>query len=478
MSERPNILIVLTDEQNVAMSSVYGHPFVQTPNMQRLADRGVTIESTYCNSPTCVPSRSCFMTGRYPHQIGAFDLSSRLSSEHPTWAHLFNIAGYETVLCGKMHFVGDDQMHGFRKRLVEDCHGDATHHAVPEWDAVRRKQPPRPEGYVSSARQRIVKAGRAERNWRHEYDYRVRDESVRYLKEYAAGAREQPFVLCTSFIAPHFPLVCEQKYFDLYYPKLADLPRNPEPPDHPMYHRFRQLFDMEDPFDPEQVKRCRAAYYGLITFVDELFGNVLDALEESGLSENTLVVFSSDHGEMLGERGLWWKSAMLEPAARVPMICSWPGRLPEGERRESVASLIDVVPTMLDAAGVDRPDYLEGDSMLALLEDAEAEWKDEAFVEYLAHGAIHPQACVRRGRYKFIYSMHEPPQLYDLAEDPDELVNLGGQSRFGGMVRDFERELLSWWPARELDDAIRRSQRLRRIVFQGQPPPQTPEPQS
>lgn len=476
MTKPPNILIVMTDEQNVAMSSVYGHPFVRTPNMRRLAGRGVTIESAYCNSPTCVPSRSSFMTGRYPHQLGAYDLGSRLSSEHPTWAHLFNIAGYETVLCGKMHFVGDDQMHGFRKRLVEDCHGDATHHGVPEWDALpgRGGSPRTP----SLARDRINRAGRADLNWRHEYDYRVRDESVRYLKEYAAGSREKPFVLCTSFIAPHFPLVCEQKYFDLYYPKLADLPKNPEPPDHPMYRRFRRLFDMEEPFDPEQVKRCRAAYYGLITFVDDLFGDVLDALDEAGLSDDTLVVFTSDHGEMLGERGLWWKSAMLEPAARVPLIWSWPGKLPKGERRDSVASLIDIVPTILEAAGVERPEYLEGDSLLAHLEGQEGEWKNEAFVEYLAHGAIHPQACVRRGRYKFIYALHEPAQLYDLEEDPDELVDLGRDPRYGGKVRAFERELLSWWPAMELDGAVRRSQRLRKMVFQGQPPPQTPEPQS
>jgi choline-sulfatase len=470
MKKPPNILVVMTDEQNVSMSSVYGHPFVQTPNMQRLADRGVTIASAYCNSPTCVASRASFMTGRYPHQVGVYDLSSRLSSEEPTWAHLFNIAGYETVLCGKMHFVGADQLHGFQKRLVEDCHGDATHHGVPNWDAVPKKTSPR--------RDRIEKAGRAERNWRHDYDYRVRDESVRYLRDYAAGEREKPFVLCSSFIAPHFPLVCEQKYFDLYYPEHADLPRHPEPSEHPMYRRFRHFFGMEEPFDPEQVKRCRAAYYGLITFVDDLLGDLLDTLEETGLEEETLVIFTSDHGEMLGERGLWWKSALLEPAARVSLICAWPGQLPEGERRENVVSLIDIPPTMLHAAGLNRPSFWEGDSFLPVLGGDDSQWKNEAFVEYLAHGAIHPQAALRRGNLKFIYSMHEPTQLYDLESDPDELDDLGCDPRYASRVRAFERELLSWWPAREIDEAVRASQRKRSLVHQGQPTPQTPEPQS
>jgi len=469
MSERPNILIVMTDEHNVFASSVYGHPFVRTPNMQRLADRGVVMDAAYCNSPTCVASRASFMTGMYPSQVGVYDLNSPLASSQPTWAHLFNAAGYETVLCGKMHFVGPDQRHGFQKRLVEDCHGDGTHHGVPNWDGMLKH---------GSPEARILKAGRAGRNARHDYDYTVRDETVKYLREYAKGAREKPFVLCSSFIAPHFPLVVEEKYFSMYYPDLADLPRHPQPIDHPMYHRFRYSFGVDRTFDPDVVRRCRAAYYGLVTFVDELIGSVLDALEGTGLAENTFVVLTSDHGELLGERGMWWKSALIEHSARVPMIFAHPGELPAGERCSGVTSLIDLAPTMCDVAGIEVPDFFGGDTLLPLLRDASAAWKDEVLIEYLAHAAIHPQAAFRRGRYKLIYSMNERTQLYDLVEDPFELRDLAGVPRFAPVARAMERELLARWPVESIDKEVRRSQRMRRLVFAGQPTPNNDEPQN
>jgi len=470
VSDRPNILILMTDEQNVHMSSVYGHPFVKTPNMQRLADRGVVMDAAYCNSPTCVASRASLMTSRYPSQIGVYDLSSMLSSEQPTWAHIFNAAGYETVLCGKMHFVGPDQRHGFTKRLVEDCHGDGMHHGVPNWDAIPRR------GKTNITR--IEQAGRAGRNSRHDYDCTVRDEAVRYLEEYAKGGSDKPFVLCASFIAPHFPLVVPEKYFNMYYPDHADLPMHPEPIDHPMYHRLRYVFGLDQHIDPDAVRRCRAAYYGLITFVDELIGDVLDALERTRLAENTFIIFTSDHGEMLGERGLWWKSALLDHSARVPMIFSFPGRLPENERRSGVISNIDLAPTMCEIAGIPVPDFFEGQSAVALLEGETGGWKDEALVEYLAHGAIHPQAALRKGRYKLIYSMHERSQLYDLEADPYELRDLAHEARYAPVARAMERELLGRWPAERIDREVRESQRMRRILHAGLQKPDNDEPQN
>lgn len=460
MTDKPNILILMVDELNVAASGVYGHPFVQTPNMGRLATSGVTVERAYCNSPLCVPSRAAFMTGRYPHQLGVYDLASPLSSAEPTWAHLFNAAGYETVLSGKMHFVGPDQRHGFQQRLVEDCHGEGTHHGVPDWDAPIRR--------TGKPSERLVAAGRAGRTRYTDYDTSVRDETVQYLQAYAQGEAEKPFVLCASFISPHFPLVVPEKYFDLYYPDFADLPSHPELPEHPKYRRIQQMFSLEGPFDEETIRRCRAAYYGLVTFVDEQIGGILDALEESGLAENTFVLFTGDHGDMLGERGLWWKSSFLEGSARVPMVCSFPGKLPAGERRDNVVSLVDVFPTLLDVANIPCPDFLEGSSFLPLLQEGDPYWKDEALIECLAHTALHPEAALVKGKYKFIYGMHEAPQLFDLESDPNELVNLAQQARYRSLVSQFERELLSRWPAEQIDREVRQSQRLRRYVAAGQ----------
>jgi choline-sulfatase len=471
-NKRPNILVLMVDELTVGATGVYGHPFVRTPHMDRLAAEGVTVERAYCPSPLCVPSRATFMTGRHPHQLGVYDLASSLSSEEPTWAHLLNAAGYDTVLAGKMHFVGADQRHGFAKRPVEDCHGNGSHHGVPDWDAAPRS------GRPPSAR--LTGAGRAGRTRYTDYDESVRDAAVAYLREHAAGAREgkqQPFALCASFISPHFPLVVEERYFRMYWPELADLPRHPEPPEHPKYRRVRQFFSLEGPFEDEVIRRCRAAYYGLVTFVDELIGSVLAALRETGLAEDTFVLFTGDHGEMLGERGLWWKSTMLDGAARVPLVCAWPGRLPAGERRDSVAGLVDVVPTLLDVAGWPEttgtpiPDHLEGSSLLPLLADGAAPWRDEALVEFLAHTARHPEAALIRkenGRTrKLIYGLHEEPQLYDLDADPDELVNLARQPAYRAEVRRLERDLLAQFPAEALDHEVRRSQRLRRYTAAG-----------
>ena len=440
---KPNILVLMVDELNVRYSEPYGHPFVRTPHLASLAASGVTVERAYCNSPLCVPSRAAFMTGRLPHSVGVYDLASSLSSEEPTWAHLLNAAGYETVLAGKMHFVGPDQRHGFQRRLVEDCHGDGSHHGVPNWDAPPRVgRPPSP---------RLTKAGRAGRTRYTDYDESVRDETVRYLKERATDGG--PFALCASFISPHFPLVVPDPYFSMYYPGLADLPAHPEPPDHPKYARVRRFFSIDMPFEEDVIRRCRAAYYGLVTFVDQLIGDVLTTLRESGLAENTFVLFTGDHGEMLGERGLWWKSTLLEGAARVPMICSFPGRLPAGERRDSILSLVDVLPTLLDVASEPCPEFVEGATFLPLLERGDATWKDEALVEFLAHTAIHPEAALVTRRHsggrahKLIFGLHEPSQLYDLDADPDELTDLAAIPRFRPLVQALEQDLLSRWPA-------------------------------
>lgn len=459
MTERPNILVIMVDEINVAATSVHGHPFVRTPNMQRLADAGVTVERAYCNSPLCVPSRASFVTGRYASQIGVYDLGSHLSSGEPTFAHLFNAAGYETALCGKMHFVGADQRHGFQQRLVEDCHGDGKNEAIPDWDA-----PPR---QATKPSPRLVNAGYPGKTDYTEYDYRVTEATINYLKEYGRSEQEKPFLLCTSFISPHFPLIVEEQYFNMYYPHLADLPAHPELPDHPKYKRIQQHFNLAGPFTDDCIRRARAAYYGLITFVDELIGRIMDAVAAAGLSDNTMIMLTADHGEMMGEHGLWWKSCFLEGAGRVPMICAWPGRIPAGERRDNVLSLIDVFPTLLDAAGIAVPDFVEGSSFLHLLEKGDPNWKDEALIECLAHTALHPEAALVKGKYKFIYFVNEPCQLFDLQVDPHEQNDLARDEQYRPLVQQFTNELLSRWPVEQIEKDVRLSQKLRRYVKAG-----------
>ncbi|MFW5995854.1 MAG: sulfatase-like hydrolase/transferase [Halanaerobiaceae bacterium] len=472
---RPNILLIMSDEHNTQISGAYGHPFVKTPAMDELAEEGVVVEDFYCNSPLCVPSRMSFMTGRYASEIEAYDNRSPLSSGHPTLAHYLNIAGYETVLSGKMHFIGPDQRHGFQKRPVADIHGQGSYHPVPDW----RDR----ENYSKSARKRITGAGKpydrefsgnyfqgaeTKRSAHHiSYDKKVFANAADYLRDYAVSGRESPFFLTAGFFAPHFPLACEKKYWDLYWPGLADLPKNPEPPPHPMYKRFRHYFDLEEPFSEEEIRRCRAAYYGLVTFLDDHIGGLMDVLSETGLDENTVVIYTSDHGEMLGERGLWWKNSFLDHATRVPLIIKWPGALPVGERRDAVASLVDLTATILDIAEFEKPDHIAGDSMLNLLQQGADGWKDTAFIEYLAHGTDRPQCSLRRGRYKLNYVVGEDNELYDLQADPEELNDLTQREGYEEVERELRQEIENNWQGCKLYKDVLKSQKLRRHTVAG-----------
>lgn len=461
-NQRPNFLIVMSDEHAPQVSSPYGHPFIQTPNLQRLADQGVVFENSYCNSPLCVPSRASFMTGRHLYQIGVWDNGVPLASDEPTWAHRLNALGYDTALSGKMHFVGPDQHHGFTERLLEDVHGSGRI-AGPDWTVGVR------DG-GEKMRRRIEEAGPGDSNYQR-YDEEAVARSIAYLQDPAR--RERPWALCASLITPHFPLVVRQSYFDQYYPVHADLPSIPLghlATQHPAHQRLRLHFSTHG-FTDEQIRRARAAYYGLITFFDTQLERLLDALEATGQVENTVVIYVADHGEMHGEHGMWWKCSFYEHSARIPTVISWPGHFQMGQRVPQVVSLIDVVRTIVELAGVTEGDGLDGDSLVPLLQGNAAGWKDLAFVEYEGHGTITPARMVRRGRYKLNYYHGEPPELYDLAEDPNELDNLAGRRDYRVLQEELTALVLADWNPIEIDRQVRESQRRRKILARGNPLP-------
>lgn len=460
---RPNFLLVMSDEHDPRVSSPYGHPFVATPRMQRLADGGAVFEAGYCNSPLCVPSRASFMTGKHLHRIGVWDNGVPLASDEPTWAHRLNALGYETALAGKMHFVGPDQRHGFRQRLVEDIHGE-FHMAAPDWDHP-------PSGPRPPMRRRIEEAGPGDSAYQR-YDDEVAARAVAFLADPAR--RERPWALCASFITPHFPLIVRQSYFDRYFPAHADLPAMP--PGHldrlhPQNRRLRQFFDCAD-FTAEQTARARAAYYGLVTFCDERIGQVLDALEAHGLAENTLVAYVADHGEMLGQHGLWWKCSFYEGSSRIPFILSWPGQIAPGSRYRAATSLLDLVRTMLDLAGDDAPD-LNGTSLVPLLRGAAPDGDGLAIAEYEGHGTVTPARMVRRGRFKLNYYHGEPPELFDLEDDPDEFTDLASHPDYRSVRDELTAIALHGWNPDVIARRVRESQARRRIVVRGDPPPTT-----
>lgn len=453
-TNQPNFLLVMSDEHAPMFSSTYGHPLVRTPNMDRLAGLGVTFENAYCNSPLCMPSRMSFMTGQYIHHTGTWDNSTPLASDTVTWAHLLREVGYDVVLAGKQHFCGPDQLHGFRAQLARDLHSERAHEVI-TWEngtpAARR-----PWNGLEQA-----KPGTTEEV---EVDDLVEAEALRYLRDPAR--QDQPWALNVGFIAPHFPLIVPQRFWDLY--PLAEIDMPTIPPghlenQHPVYERMRRMFGCVE-FPEELVRRGRAGYYGLITYLDEKIGRLIAALEETGQRENTVIIHTSDHGEMNGEHGMWRKSNFYEESSRVPLQIAWPGHLPAGKRITEVVSLVDLVATFVEMSGASPAATLDGDSLTDLMRGDSEHWKDEAFSEYLAHGVERPMAMLRRGGYKYNYSLGDSSELYDIEADPGEFTNLADDEAYRSVVAEMQSRLLSHWDPVEIEGRVLQSQRVRALI--------------
>ncbi len=459
---RPNFLIIMTDEHNPQISSPHGHPFIHTPALQRLADGGAVFENGYCNSPLCVPSRASFMTGKHLHRIGVWDNSVPLATDEPTWAHRLNAAGYETCLSGKMHFIGPDQNHGFRRRIMPDIHGMGEISAnLPDWTTGMP-----PETRRGNLRKRLTQEPGAGDHPHMDYDEEVAASCLAYLSEPARN--EKPWALCASIFTPHFPFKVRGEYYYKYYPEHADLPDIPGghlESQHQQHQDLRRYFECDD-IPEEQVRKARAAYYGLVEFADVQIGKILDALERNGLAENTIVAYTADHGEMLGEHGLWYKCSFYEQSVRVPFMIRWPGVVEPGSRYGQVTSLLDLTATVLDVAG-DDGGYLDGASLAPLLRGETKETEGVAIAEYEGHGTVRPARMVRRGSSKLNYYGGAKPELYDLESDPREMNDLAADAAYADTVAELTEIALDEWDPDEIRSRVLSSQETRRLVAAG-----------
>ena len=490
----PNILLIMSDEHGAAFSGPYGHPFIATPAMDRLAVEGVTFEAAYCNNPLCVPSRLSFLTGRYTMNCGGWDNATPLGVDALTWPYLLRRRGYDTALAGKMHLIGPDQLHGFERQLATDLHAQLAHPLFPWEDGVPEATQPWPGVFETGSPLPAQGRHAAVPDEASQgpsiptgpgttpeiiADDEATERAVAYLEDYAAGRGEagatasagRPFALCVGLIAPHFPFVVPEPYFSRYYPEHADLPTLP--PGHldslpPAAARLRRAFGFWGHSD-DQIRRARAAYYGLISYLDDKIARLLETLDQTGLTNETLVIHTSDHGEMLGEHGLWRKMCFYEQGARVPLQIRWPGRASAGTRVARCVSLVDLSATIVDAAGADEPAArLDGHSLARLLQGDEAGWIDEAFCEHTAHGTDRPRAMLRRGQWKICLSGRDAAdletELYDLAEDPGEFDNLAGRPAVRERQRELTRALLDRWDPAGIDSRIRVSQAERALL--------------
>ncbi|MES2183119.1 MAG: choline-sulfatase [Pseudomonadota bacterium] len=472
---RPNILFIMADQMAAGPLPMYGGP-VLAPHMAALAARGVVFDAAYCNSPICAPSRCSMLTGRLPTAIGAWDNASELASSRPTLAHALAAAGWRTILAGKMHFIGPDQLHGYEERLTTDIY-PAGFDWTPDWSAGPRDKP---SGISMS---NVLQAGPCLRSMQIDYDDEVEYFATQRLYDLAREPQEarKPFFMTVSFSHPHPPYTAGQEHWDRYDHGAIAMPAVPPIPVEERDMQSQWLHQSHDadrqPVSAEQVRNARHAYYAMVSYVDDKVGRLVQTLHACGLAEDTIVVVTADHGEMLGERGMWYKQNFFEPSVRVPLMVCAPGRYTPRRVAEPV-SLVDLLPTFLDWAGgvLDWPEPLDGRSLVPLLthgrDAAEATGTPgtaprQVLSEYTDMGVIAPCRMLRVGRYKYIYTHGHPAQLYDLDEDPAELHNLASvhppaaPSGLPEVLARMHRTLLDGWNADAVHAAVLASQRSR-----------------
>jgi choline-sulfatase len=458
---QPNILILMADQMAPRALPAYGHGLVHAPNIARLADEGVVFDSAYCNSPLCAPSRFSFLSGKLPSRIGAYDNACEFPADQPTIAHHLRYRGYRTILAGKMHFVGPDQLHGFEERLTTDIY-PADFGWTPDWTRFDE----RPSWYHSM--DSVISAGLCIRTNQLDYDEEVSFVTRRKLFEIARGNDPRPFFMVMSLTHPHDPFAIPRRYWDLYddadiAPPRVRIARADQDP-HSL--RLRHVVGMDlDAVSDDQIRAARRAYYGAVSFVDEQIGSVLDALADSGMADDTIILLIGDHGEMLGERDLWYKMNFFEGGARIPMIVHAPARFASRRVAASV-SLVDLLPTLVALADGDPADDMapDGDGTSLMPHLLGTTGHDEAIGEYLGEGAIAPIVMIRRGAMKFIHSPIDPDQLFDLVADPDELANLAADPAHADTIAAFRQEVAARWDLPRIEAEVLASQRRRHLV--------------
>lgn len=446
----PNLVFIFSDQHAQQVAGCYGDPLVQTPNLDWLAGEGVRFTNAYCPSPICVPSRMSMLTARWPHTQQCWTNDDILRSDLPTWPMAATLAGTRPALVGRMHAVGPDQMHGYCERLVGD-------HS-PSWPGVPRKSMGPLSGTNDPFRASLDVAG-AGGNPYQTKDKDVTATAVDWIRTSApaACAAGQPFCLTVGYMLPHPPYVVDREAFELYHGRVG-LPQiaAEETQEHPFHAWWRSNRDIIGVSD-DDILRARAAYWGMVHRLDQNIGQILDALRETGNLDNTLIVYASDHGDHLGNRGLWWKHTFYDESAKVPIIMRLPGVVPQGEVRDQVVNLIDLSQTMLEAIGAPQLPNADGRSFWPVVLSDQAEWGNRTFSEYCTDmvpawtgGRAVRQRMYRDGPWKLVRYDGEPDQLFNLDDDPQELCDRTSDPACAAIKARMAAELSAGWDPDEI----------------------------
>ncbi len=462
MTTPANLLFIVSDNHNRQVTGCYGHPIVKTPTLDKLAARGTRFANSYAQSTLCVPSRASLATGRYVHQNACWDNAIAYDGTMPSWMRRLRDAGSEVTAIGKLHYRAEGEDHGFSEELLPmHLHGGkgAIKNLLRGYDA----EPPCTDG----GRWKLYteRSGAGETHYQ-DYDRKITAKTIEWLRAHKNAARsstDRPWALYVGYISPHPPFSVPQRLLDLYPEDRMPLPMRHRPgdrPEHPAMRYLREIDGWLDMTDERMLKRVAAAYFGLITHLDEQIGVVLKEAEALGLLGNTRVVYTSDHGDLFGAQGIFGKKNLYEGSVGVPVVMAGPD-VPENHTVRQLMSHVDLFPTFLEGLGV-RPDDADRDLPGVSLFPALSGREDAArpvFAEYHAQGSKAGAFMLRERDLKLVYHVGMPPQLFDLAADPDEAHDLVEEGRAGDRVAVLEKQLRAVCDPEAVDARAKAGQR-------------------
>lgn len=440
-----NIIYILSDQHNPEVIACKGDPYVRTPNLDRLYSEGTSLDNCYCAAPLCVPSRSAMLTGLLPSHNGVYNNMQNLRTAQPTLPAGLTLGGYETVLCGRMHFVGWDQRHGFEKRFVGDitpCFIGGDNEREIYGDFMRS----------SGQNLTSIRKSGAGHSAVLDYDESVTGAAIDYLKN---RSDERPLFMTVGFYGPHCPYIAPKELYDYYYNLLPPMPymsAEERAKMHPAIQNWYANRKMEEVKD-EDVRRIRASYYALVELMDSYVGRIVKTIEETIGLENTLIIYGSDHGDNIGEHGLFWKTNFYEGAGRVPMVFVG-SDIPKGRAIKENTSLLDLAPTLLSYSGLEQLPTCDGVDLSENLRGKEIGENTRPVISMCSDiKGDNPSAMIRKGKWKLVaHAGYEAKQLFDIETDVKELCDLGTDPAYRSTVDELYGELSKYWnPEEELE---------------------------
>ncbi len=473
MTSNKNILVICSDEHHPLMSGYRGHNQVKTPNLDKLAAMGTQFNRAYCNNPICVPSRMSFITGKYAYEINSYIIGSPLDRNEMTWAKRLDEAGIKSTMLGKMDFCGEYQDGGFsnykilRKRPAKDVPLKEPYLA--KLDGSYRTDKPAHIVNSGSRTDEVLQKGlecgeKIDEIGNYDHDRQVTDWAVEYLSE--KTSESEPWALYVGLLFPHWPFRVPEKYFNMYPPETIEIPSSwyeAKENQHPatVHHReqkilghisktiasyhpnlSKKLKDLGiDKIDENTIKVAISAYFGMITCMDDMIGEIINLLEKKGIMKNTYIIYTSDHGESLGEHGLFYKQSPYEGSAGVPLIVTGPG-VKKGQIVNQPVSLIDMYPTIMDMANLKCEKDRKGYSWMPLLKgEKQKERPDYIYCDFYASNYKNSWHLLAGSKYKYTYYVEDRPTLFDMENDPDEMNDLAINPKYKNILDDFEKKL-------------------------------------